>query len=458
MIKKILIANRGEIALRLIRACKEMGIATVAAHSVADEDSMPVRLADESVCIGPASSKASYLNMVSLLSAATITGADAIHPGIGFLAENAQFAEVTKEHGFIFIGPSAEHIRVMGDKITAKQAMIEAGVPVVPGSEGDITSTEQAQKIARQIGYPVLVKAAGGGGGKGMKVAHSDAELEEAIGLASSEAMACFGNPSVYIEKYLSHPRHIEVQILGDKHGNVIHLGERDCSLQRRHQKVLEEAPSPGLTPELRAYIGEVARSAAEKLGYYSAGTFEFLYEDGRFYFIEMNTRLQVEHTISEEITGIDLVKEMIRVAKGEKLGYTQKNVRFHGHAMQCRINAEHAETFIPSPGRITDYVAPGGFGVRVDSHVYAGYTVPAHYDSMVAKLITKADDRAGCLARMKRALQEYAVLGINTTIPLHQRLVKAPAFVAGDYNIHWLEKEFLSEPKAAAPETSAAA
>ena len=449
--EKIIIPNRGEIALRIVRACKEMGIATVVAHSVADADSMPVRLADESVCIGPASSKASYLNIQSILSAAMITGATAIHPGIGFLAENAAFAAMTAEHGFRFIGPSVEHIRVMGDKITAKQAMIEAGVPVVPGSEGDISSSEAAAKIAAQIGYPVLVKAAGGGGGKGMKVAWNSSEIAEAVDLARAEAQACFGNPSVYIEKYLSHPRHIEVQVLGDTHGNVVHLGERDCSLQRRHQNVLEETPSPGLTPELRAYIGEVARSAAERLGYYSAGTFEFLYEDGRFYFIEMNTRLQVEHTISEMVTGIDLVKEMIRVSRGEHLGYSQKDIHFSGHALQCRINAENPQTFVPSPGRITDYVAPGGFGVRVDSHVYAGYSVSPHYDSMVAKLIIHADDRATCVRRALRALEEYAILGINTTIPLHQRLCAELDFQAGSYNIHWLEKVFLAEKHAVA-------
>lgn len=441
MFKKILIANRGEIALRIQRACKEMGIETVVVHSTADSDSMPVFMADESVCIGPPKSKDSYLNMHAILSAATITGADAIHPGIGFLAENAAFAEMVEEHGFTFIGPSAEHLRVMGDKITAKQAMITAGIPVVPGSEGSLSSVEEALRVASDIGYPVLVKATGGGGGKGMKVANSADELTEAFDMARSEAQAHFGNPEVYLEKYLARPRHIEIQILGDKHGNCIHLGERDCSLQRRHQKVLEEAPSPALSAKDREFIGTLAVEAAKKIGYYSAGTFEFLWEDGKFYFIEMNTRLQVEHPVSELISGIDLVQQQIRVAAGEALTIRQQDIVFKGHAIECRINAEHPETFFPSPGKITQYHPPGGPGVRVDSAVFAGYTVPSHYDSLIAKLIVYADTRAECIARAKRALDEYGISGIHTNIPLHQRLLDAQGVEDGSYDIHWLEK-----------------
>ncbi len=441
MFQKILIANRGEVALRIHRACKEMGIATVVAHSTADAESMPVRLADESVCVGPAKSKDSYLNIPSLLSAATITGANAIHPGIGFLAENAQFAEIVEEHGFTFIGPSAEHIRIMGDKITAKQAMIAAGIPVVPGSEGSLDTVAAARSCAEKIGYPVLIKASGGGGGKGMKVAWNASELDEAYDLARAEAQAHFGNPEVYLEKYLAAPRHIEIQVIGDRFGNCVHLGERDCSLQRRHQKVLEEAPSPGLTPEQRHFIGNLAVEAARKIGYYTAGTFEFLFENGQFYFIEMNTRLQVEHPISEAITGVDLVQEQIRVAAGEKLSIRQEDIVFRGHAIECRINAEHPETFIPSPGLITTYHPPGGPGVRVDSHAYAGYMVPPHYDSLIAKLIVHAPTRAEAIARAQRALEEYAILGINCNAPLHQRLLNADAIKSGDYNIHWLEK-----------------
>jgi acetyl-CoA carboxylase, biotin carboxylase subunit len=440
MFKKILIANRGEVALRIDRACKEMGIATVVAHSTADSESMPVMLADESVCIGPAASKQSYLNMAALISAATITGAEAIHPGIGFLAENAAFAEMVREHGMTFIGPSPEHIRVMGDKVAAKQAMIAAGIPVVPGSEGGVASVEEARVVARQVGYPVLIKASGGGGGKGMKVAWSEAELFEAYDLAQSEAQACFGNPEVYLEKYLASPRHIEIQILADQHGNCVHLGERDCSLQRRHQKVLEEAPSPGLTATERAFIGERARQAAATLGYYSAGTFEFLYENGQFYFIEMNTRLQVEHPVTEMITGVDLVKEQIRIAAGLPLSFRQEDVRLTGHAIECRINAEHPETFIPSPGKVTEYHTPGGPGVRVDSAVFAGYQVPPHYDSLIAKLIVHAPTRAEAIARARRALAEYAIIGVNCTIPLHQRLLAQPAIQQGNYDIRWLE------------------
>jgi acetyl-CoA carboxylase biotin carboxylase subunit len=447
MFQKILIANRGEIALRIIRACKEMGIATVVVHSTADSESMPVMLADESVCIGPPPSKASYLNIPAIISAATITGADAIHPGIGFLAENAGFADIVAEHGFTFIGPSAEHIRVMGDKITAKRAIIEAGVPVVPGSDGEVESLETARREALRIGYPVLVKAAGGGGGKGMKVATQEEELSEAFHLAQSEAQAHFGNPMVYLEKYLGKPRHIEVQVIGDRHGNCIHLGERDCSLQRRHQKVLEEAPSPALTPALRDKIGMIAANAVGKLGYYSAGTLEFLFQDGEFYFIEMNTRLQVEHTVTEMITGIDLVKEQIRVAAGEPLSLKQQDVRINGHAIQCRINAENPKTFFPSPGRIADYHAPGGPGIRVDSAVYAGYTVPSSYDSLVSKLIAHGNNREEAMARARRALEEYAIHGIDTIIPLHQLLLSAPDVIKGDYDIHWLEKFVSHQP-----------
>jgi acetyl-CoA carboxylase, biotin carboxylase subunit len=440
MFRKILIANRGEIALRIIRACKELGIATVVVHSTADADSMPVMLADESVCIGPAPSKASYLNIASILSAAVVTGADAIHPGIGFLAENAEFAQIVAEHEMAFIGPSAAHIRIMGDKISAKKAMIETGVPVVPGSEGSIQDLDEAVRLSNDIGYPVLVKATGGGGGKGMKVAANADEVREAVELAQSEAQAHFGNPDVYIEKYLGAPRHIEIQIIGDQHGNVVHLGERDCSLQRRHQKVLEEAPSPGLTPEQRTFIGTVAADAARRLRYYSAGTFEFLFENGKFYFIEMNTRLQVEHPVTELITGVDLVKEQIRVAAGLPLSFRQEDIRFNGHAIECRINAEHPETFLPSPGKISEYHAPGGPGVRVDSAVYAGYRVPSTYDSLIAKLIVHAPTRAEAIARATRALDEYAILGIQTTIPLHQRLLAMPDVQQGAYDIRWLE------------------
>jgi acetyl-CoA carboxylase biotin carboxylase subunit len=440
MFKKILIANRGEIALRIIRACREMGIATVAVHSTADTDAMHVRLADESVCIGAAPSKKSYLNIPSILSAATITGADAIHPGIGFLAENAAFARIVEEHGFTFIGPSAEHITVMGDKISAKKAMIAAGIPVVPGSEGSIASANDALTMAREIGYPVLIKAAAGGGGKGMKVAQNDEEVESAYDLAQSEALASFGNASVYMEKYLAAPRHIEIQVIGDKHGNAIHLGERDCSLQRRHQKVLEEAPSPALTPEQRAHIGERARNACANLGYYTAGTFEFLFENGEFYFIEMNTRLQVEHPITEMITGVDLVREQIRVAAGLPLSYKQQDITFDGHAIECRLNAEHPETFIPSPGHIETYHPPGGIGVRIDSAVYAGYAVPPHYDSLIAKLIIHAPTRDECIKRTQRALREYVIGGIHSTIPLQERILAEPDFQRGVYTIHWLE------------------
>ncbi len=444
MFEKVLIANRGEIALRIHRACREMGIQTVAVHSTADSDAMHVRLADEAVCIGPPPARESYLNIPAILTAATITNADAIHPGVGFLSENAGFAEMVEEHGFTFIGPTSEHIRLMGDKILAKKAMIEAGVPCVPGSKDAIPAgpdgDAEAKRLAEEMGFPVIVKAAAGGGGRGMKVAWKDGELDEALKLARREAKAGFGNDAVYIEKYLARPRHIEIQILGDSFGNVVHLGERDCSIQRRHQKLLEEAPSPALNAESRAEIGKIAVDAMTKLGYRGLGTIEFLYEDGHFYFIEMNTRLQVEHPITEAITGIDLVREQIRVASGSRLSFGQDDVRFQGHAIECRINAEDPRTFRPSPGRVTDYHAPGGAGVRVDSGVFAGYTVPPHYDSLVAKLIVHGANRNECLMRLKRALGEYVVGGIDTTIPLHQRLMTEPAFLDGRYDIHWLE------------------
>ena len=441
MFDKVLIANRGEIALRIHRACREMGIRTVAVHSTADADAMHVRLADEAVCIGPPPSRDSYLNMAAILSAATIAGADAIHPGIGFLSENPKFAAMVEEHGFVFIGPSPEHLRLMGDKVAAKEAAVSLGLPVVPGSPGAIESDVDAMHIADEIGYPVLVKAAAGGGGKGMKVANARGEMAQALALARAEAKANFGNDAVYIEKYLSHPRHIEMQILADSHGNVIHLGERDCSLQRRHQKLLEEAPSPALNASQRAWIGDTALAAMRRFGYRSAGTLEFLFQDGEFYFIEMNTRLQVEHPVSEMITGIDLVREQIRVATGATLSLAQKDVKFTGHAIECRINAEDPNTFMPSPGRVTDYHAPGGLGVRVDSALYAGYRVPSYYDSLIAKLIVHGTSRNECLMRLRRALEEFVIGGIETSIPLHRRLIAAPDFINGDYDIRWLER-----------------
>ncbi|MDX2102780.1 MAG: acetyl-CoA carboxylase biotin carboxylase subunit [Alphaproteobacteria bacterium] len=449
MFEKILIANRGEIALRIHRACRELGIQTVAVHSTADADAMHVRLADESVCIGPPAPRQSYLNIPAILSAATITGVDAIHPGVGFLAENADFAEMVQEHGFTWIGPEPEHIRVMGDKIAAKRKVIELGLPTVPGSDGPVGPDDDVAALAASLGYPVLVKAAGGGGGKGMKVAHGPEDLDQALSLARSEAKAFFGNDMVYLEKFLGKPRHIELQILGDGQGGVIHLGERDCSLQRRHQKLLEEAPSPALNAEERAAIGARALEAMRTLGYRSAGTLEFLYEDGHFYFIEMNTRLQVEHPVSEWITGIDLVREQIRIAAGGRLGFGQEDVRFQGHAIEVRINAEHPETFVPSPGRISDYHAPGGPGVRVDSHLYQGYRIPPTYDSLVSKLIVYGATRNECLMRLRRALEEYVIGGIETTIPLHRKLIQAPDFLNGDYDIHWLER-FVAGDRAA--------
>jgi len=441
MFEKVLIANRGEIALRIHRACREMGIRTVAVHSTADTDAMHVRLADEAVCIGPPQARESYLNKAAILSAATITGADAIHPGYGFLSENADFAQMVEEHGFVFIGPSPDHIRMMGDKITAKQAAKAAGLPVVPGSEGGIETEEDALANAARIGYPVLIKATAGGGGKGMKVARTAGELIESWKLARNEAKAAFGNAGVYMEKYLGRPRHIEIQILADNYGQVVHLGERDCSLQRKHQKVLEEAPSPALNADQRDRIGAVACTAIASLGYRNAGTIEFLYENGEFYFIEMNTRLQVEHPITEAITGIDLVREQIRIAAGAPLGYTQADVRFSGQAIECRVNAEDPHTFAPCPGRVEGYHAPGGLGVRVDSGLYSGYRIPPHYDSMIAKLIVHGNSRNETLMRLRRALGEYVIEGVKTTLPLHNLLVQDSDFVNGDYDIHWLER-----------------
>jgi acetyl-CoA carboxylase biotin carboxylase subunit len=440
LFEKVLIANRGEIALRIHRACREMGIQTVAVHSTADADAMHVRLADEAVCIGPASARESYLNIPAILTAATITGADAIHPGIGFMSENAQFAQMVEEHGFTFIGPTPEHIRIMGDKVTAKKTVLDLGLPVVPGSPGPVDTLEEAVAVAEHTGYPVLIKAAAGGGGKGMKVAWSADQLREAYQLARGESRAAFGNDQVYMERYLSKPRHIEIQLLGDMHGNAVHFGERDCSVQRRHQKVVEEAPSPALNAEQRAFIGNLAARTTSELGYRGVGTMEFLFEDGEFFFIEMNTRLQVEHTITEMITGIDLVREQIRVATGAPLGYSQSDIRFHGHSIECRVNAEHPETFVPSPGKINGYHAPGGLGVRVDSALYDGYRVPSHYDSLIAKLVVHGTTRNECMMRLRRALEEFVIGGIDTSLPLHRRIIAEPNFINGDYDIHWLE------------------
>ncbi len=445
MFQKILIANRGEIAVRIQRACRELGIPTVAVHSTADSDAMHVRLADESVCIGPPAARDSYLHIPSILTAADITGADAIHPGYGFLSENAAFAEMVEAHGMTFIGPSPEHIRMMGDKISAKSAMAGIGVPLVTGSDGALADITEAQLVAARIGYPVLIKAAAGGGGRGMKVALTRDELEEAWSVARTEARTAFGDDTVYMEKYLDRPRHIELQVLADSHGNVVHFGERDCSLQRRHQKVLEEAGSPALSPAQRDEIGEVVTQGLRKLGYRNAGTLEFLYQDGQFAFIEMNTRLQVEHPVTEAVCDVDLVREQIRVAAGAQLGYTQADITFRGHAIECRINAEDPETFMPTPGRVDLFHAPGGLGVRVDSALYAGYVVPPYYDSMVAKLIVHAPTRPEAIARMRRALSEFAIQGIKTTLPLHRRIIESPEFAAGDYTIHWLER-FVAE------------
>ncbi len=446
MFEKILIANRGEIALRIHRACKEMGISTVAVHSTADADAMHVRLADESVCLGPASAKDSYLNIPAIVSAATITGADAVHPGYGFLSEEASFASILEEHGFTFIGPSAEHIKLMGDKVAAKAAVEENGVPIVPGSKGALETAADARKAADQIGYPVLIKAAGGGGGRGMQVVHKADEVEEAYRLARTEAKASFKNDAVYMEKFLGKPRHIEVQVFSDGQGGAVHLGERDCSLQRRHQKVLEEARSPALNADARETIGMIAADAVRRIGYRNAGTIEFLYEDGEFYFIEMNTRLQVEHPVTEMITGIDIVREQIRIAAGATLSFEQSDVTFDGHAIECRITAEHPQTFVPSPGRITDYHPPGGMSVRVDSGLYAGYEIPPHYDSLVAKLVVHGSNRNECLMRLRRSLAEFVIGGIQTTIPLHAKIIENQDFINGDYDIHWLERFVAQE------------
>ena len=440
MFDKILIANRGEIALRIHRACKEMGISTVAVHSEADTSAMHVRLADESVCIGPAPAAKSYLNIPSIIAACEITGAQAVHPGYGFLSENARFAEIVTAHGYTFIGPKPEHIRVMGDKIAAKQAVKAAGIPVVPGSEGALQTEAEALAAAEEIGFPVLIKAAAGGGGRGMKVARNREELAEAVSTARGEAKAAFGDDAVYMERYLSTPRHIEIQVIADAFGNVCHLGERDCSLQRRHQKVLEEAPSPAIDAATRTKIGKVVVDAIKAIGYLGVGTIEFLYENGEFFFIEMNTRLQVEHPVTEAITGIDLVREQIRIAAGLPLSFRQEDVVFEGHAIECRINAENPRTFTPSPGVVTDFHAPGGLGVRLDSALYAGYAIPPYYDSLAGKLIVHGRDRVECIARLKRCLGEMVVGGIETTIPLFQDLLVDPDILDGRYNIHWLE------------------
>jgi acetyl-CoA carboxylase biotin carboxylase subunit len=440
MFDKILIANRGEIALRVMRAAKELGISTVAVYSTADKEAMHVKLADESVCIGPPPARESYLNIPALMAACEITGADAVHPGYGFLSENARFAEILTEHGLAFIGPKAEHIRMMGDKIEAKRTATRLGIPCVPGSEGAVSDETEALRIARDIGYPVLVKAAAGGGGRGMKVARSEDDLIEAIATAKTEAKAAFDDDAVYLEKYLQKPRHIEIQVLGDGKGRAIHLGERDCSLQRRHQKVWEEGPSPALNPEQRGEIGGVVARAMAEMGYVGVGTVEFLYEDGRFYFIEMNTRIQVEHPVTEMITGIDLVNEQIKIAAGSPLSLTQDEVRFSGAAIECRVNAEHPRTFLPSPGRINSFHVPGGLGVRVDSAAYQGYVIPPYYDSLVGKLIVHGRTRTEALMRLRRALDEFVVDGIETTLPLFRSLVRNTDMQNGDYDIHWLE------------------
>ncbi|HEY8189780.1 MAG TPA: acetyl-CoA carboxylase biotin carboxylase subunit [Micavibrio sp.] len=446
MFKKILIANRGEIALRIIRACREMNIATVVVHSTADANAMAVRLADESVCIGPPAARDSYLNIPSILSAAAVTGADAIHPGYGFLSENEQFAQMVVDHGFSFIGPKPEHIRTMGDKVMAKKTVMALGLPVVPGSDGAIVSAEQGLKDARSAGFPILIKAASGGGGKGMKVVREESEFEEAYNTARSEAKANFGDDTVYFEKYLERPKHIEIQVFGDMHGNAIHLGERDCSTQRRHQKLLEEAPSPALSEKQRDRIGALAAETIRKLGYVGAGTIEFLFQDGEFYFMEMNTRIQVEHPVTEMITGIDLIAEQIRVAAGEPLSVNKDKIRFRGHAMEVRINAEDPDTFLPSPGLITQFHAPGGMGVRFDSAIYGGYRIPPFYDSMIGKLIVHGRTREECIRRMRRALTETVVDGVKTTLPLHMWILEQPEFASGKYSIHWLENSLADK------------
>ena len=441
MFEKVLIANRGEIALRILRACREMGIETVAVHSKADADLKHVVLADESVCIGPAPSSESYLNMPAIIAAAEVTNADAIHPGYGFLSENADFAERVEQSGFTFIGPRADTIRMMGDKVEAIKAMKAAGIPCVPGSDGPLsTDPDEIRTTAERIGYPVIIKAAGGGGGRGMRVVRSADEVVDAVRLTKTEARQAFGNDMVYMEKFLETPRHIEIQVLSDKHGNAIHLGERDCSLQRRHQKVMEEVPAPGITEAQRNKIGAVCVEACKRIGYHGAGTFEFLYENGEFYFIEMNTRVQVEHPVTEMVTGVDIVREQIRIAAGLPLSYTQDDIKVRGHALECRINAENAKTFIPSPGRVTEFHAPGGLGVRVESHLYDGYTVPPHYDSMIGKLITWGDTRETAIARAKMALRELVIEGISTNIELHQDLLEDPVVNKGGMDIHYLE------------------
>ncbi len=441
MFEKILIANRGEIALRVIRACREMGIKSVAVHSTADTDAMHVRMADESVCIGPAPSSESYLNKAAIISACEITGAQAVHPGYGFLSENASFAQALEDHGLTFIGPSAEHIRIMGDKITAKETAKALGIPVVPGSEGGVADFEIAMKAAEEIGFPVIIKATAGGGGRGMKVAKDATELEMAFRTARSEAKNAFGNDEVYIEKYLQKPRHIEIQVFGDGKGNAVHLGERDCSLQRRHQKVFEEAPGPAITPKMRAEIGKICSEAVAKINYIGAGTVEFLYEDGKFYFIEMNTRLQVEHPVTEYIFGVDLVREQIRVAAGMGMSFTQDELEINGHAIEVRINAEKLPNFAPCPGKVRTFHAPGGLGVRMDSALYGGYSIPPYYDSLIGKLIVHGRDRPEALARLKRALGELIIDGVDSSIPLFDLLLAEPEVQTGDYNIHWLEK-----------------
>ncbi|MAZ75973.1 MAG: acetyl-CoA carboxylase biotin carboxylase subunit [Micavibrio sp.] len=442
LFNKILIANRGEIALRIIRACREMGIGSVAVHSTADANSMAVRMADESVCIGPPQGKDSYLNIPAILTAAAVTGVDAIHPGYGFLSENAEFARMIEEHGFTFIGPRPEHIDSMGDKVVAKKTVMALGLPVVPGSDGAVESVDEGLKICENAGYPVIIKAASGGGGKGMQVVRNAEAFQEAFTTARREAEANFGDSTIYIEKYLEKPRHIEIQVFGDKHGNAIHLGERDCSIQRRHQKLVEEAPSPCLTEEERNDIGSLAADVIRKMGYVGAGTIEFLYEGGEFFFMEMNTRIQVEHPVTEMITGIDLIAEQIRVAAGKKLRLNKENIRLRGHAIEVRINAEDPDTFMPSPGMITQFHAPGGLGVRFDSAIYAGYAIPPYYDSMVGKLIVHARNREEAIRRLRRAIVETVIDGIKTTLPLHEWILEQEAFNTGDYDIHWLEKK----------------
>jgi acetyl-CoA carboxylase biotin carboxylase subunit len=449
MFDKVLIANRGEIALRINRACHEMGIKTVAIHSTADANAMHVRMADESVCVGPPLARDSYLNIPAIVTACEITGAQAVHPGYGFLSENAKFAEIIEEHGITFIGPKAAHIRLMGDKIEAKKAVKRLGIPVVPGSDGGIATDEEALKVAAAIGYPLIVKAAAGGGGRGMKVARSEEELAIALATARSEAKAAFGDDSVYLERYLQLPRHIEIQVLADSHGKVVHLGERDCSLQRRHQKVWEEAGSPALNAEARDKIGKVVTDALGELGYLGVGTVEFLYENGEFYFIEMNTRLQVEHPVTEMITGLDLVREQLRVAHGGLIPFSQSDVTYSGHAIECRINAENPKTFRPSPGLIRDFHVPGGLGVRVDSAAYSGYRIPPNYDSLIGKLIVHGKNRTECLMRLRRSLSEFVIDGIETTIPLFQALVNEKDIIDGDYSIHWLEKYLKRQQEA---------